>query len=71
MAHFYQNIGNRIKGARKKRGYTRRHLAAAINMEEDKFKALEEGRIRIFTDQIARLADVLKVTTDYLIYGNK
>lgn len=71
MAHFYQEVGKRIEQLRKEKGYSQGKLAALVYMRMDVLIALEDGRMRIFVDQISKLAEVLGVTTDYLIYGNE
>lgn len=70
MAHFYQEIGQRIEQLRKSKGYSQEELATLVHMEKDMLVAFEDGRMRIFTDHISKISEVLEVTTDYLIYGN-
>lgn len=70
MAHFYQEIGQRIEQLRKNKGYSQEELATLVHMEKDMLVAFEDGRMRIFTDHISKISEVLEVTTDYLIYGN-
>lgn len=67
--HFYQEVGKRIERMRKEKGYSREKLAELVYIKIDVLIAFENGRMRIFIDQISKLADVLGVTTDYLIYG--
>lgn len=71
MAHFYQEIGKRIGELRQEKGYSQGELAALINLDKDVLVAFESGRKRIFADHISKLAEVLGVTTDYLIYGTR
>lgn len=71
MEYFYQGIGKRIRQSREAKEYTQEELAAFIDLDKNVLIAFEEGRMRIFIDYISKLAEVLGVTTDYLIYGNK
>ena len=71
MEYFYQGIGKRIRRSREAEEYTQEELATFIDLDKDMLIAFEEGRKRIFIDYLSKLAEVLEVTTDYLIYGNK
>lgn len=71
MEYFYRGIGKRIRQSREAKEYTQEELAAFIDLDKDMLIAFEEGRKRIFIDYLSKLAEVLGVTTDYLIYGNK
>ncbi len=70
MAHFYQEIGKRIRQLRREKGFSQGELADLVHMEKDMLMAFEDGKMRIFADHISKLSEVLGVTTDYLIYGN-
>jgi len=66
-----QNIGNRIRSLREKHGLTRSQLAKALGLT---FQAIfnweEAGRVpRV--DTLTRLAEVLGVSTHYLMTGKE
>ena len=69
MSHFYKRIGERIKNHRLQKGYTIEELAVLIDVDDVMIEKIEQGRQRIFVDNISKLAMIFGVTTDYLIYG--
>lgn len=71
MAHFYKEIGKRIKKLREDKGYTCQELAVLLDEDASMIEQLEQGRKRIFVDHISKIAEIFDVTVDYLIYGDK
>ena len=51
------------------KGYTIEELAVLIDVDDVMIEKIEQGRQRIFVDNISKLAMIFGVTTDYLIYG--
>ena len=62
-----QQIGNRIKEIRLKRGMSQLELAKNAGTHQSNLSGWERGRRDIFAWTLARLAVALNVSTDYLL----
>lgn len=62
-------IGNRIRQIRKECGYTQEQLAEYAEISVDFLGLIETGRSSMKIKNLANIASVLNVTTDYLIFG--
>ena len=63
------DIGNRIRQLRKECGYTQEQLAEYAEISVDFLGLIETGRSSMKVQNLAKIASILNVTTDYLIYG--
>lgn len=64
-------IGERIDIALKKRGMTQRELAAAVGTTEVSMTRYISGKRTPKGSVIAKIAEVLEVSTDYLLMGDE
>lgn len=69
MAHFERAIGKRIRALREERGYSSKELAVMLDIDVEMMIQLEQGRMRLFADNVSKLAIIFDVSTDYIIYG--
>lgn len=69
MAHFEKEIGKRIRRLRLERGYSCEELAVMLDIDVEMMNLLEQGKMRLFVDNVSKLAIIFDVTTDYIIYG--
>ncbi len=60
-------IGERIREVRKERGWSQADLGKKIGTDSQYVSRYETGRITPSVDALVRLADVLEVSTDYLV----
>lgn len=63
------DIGNRIRQLRSEYGYTQEQLAEYAEISVDFVGLIETGRSSMSIKKLAKIASVLNVTTDYLIFG--
>lgn len=69
MESYKNTIGNRISALRAKRGLTQKELAAKVTVSRELVNLWENDMRQIKGDDIARLADALETTCDYLLRG--
>ena len=60
-------LGERIREVRKERGWSQADLGKRIGTDSQYVSRYETGRITPSVDALIRLADVLEVSTDYLV----
>ena len=60
-------LGERIRRARKERGWSQAELAEQINSDARQISRYEKGHITPSTEVIVKIAEVLEVSTDYLL----
>ena len=60
-------IGKRIARLRKEKGFTQKELAEKIGINRSLMCDYEIGRIRIYSEMIARIAIALNVSTDNIL----
>lgn len=65
------NIGNRIKKLRKYRNLTQQQLAAQVNVSSQVVSNWEREYSNPDHDDISRLAKVLEVSADYILFGEQ
>ena len=65
-----QDIGARIRASREDQGWTQDQLAAAVGVSRSAVAQWETGRTGQITGNLSRIADVLEVNVEYLMYGN-
>ena len=66
-----ETIGDRIKLARKKCGYTQETLAKALYFSDKAISSWENNRTKPDIKSLCVLSETLNTTIDYLLYGNK
>ena len=64
-------IGQRIREMRKQQGLTQEQLATEIYISESYMTLIEQGKRSMSINILAKIANRLGVTTDYLINGNE
>ena len=65
----WKGFGSRTKYSREKIGMTKERFAEAINRSENYVSELEKGRTSASVHTLHQIATTLKVSTDYLLYG--
>ena len=60
-------LGKRLNIARKKKGYTAQQMADMLDITISAYRFYENGKARPTLDKLVRIADILEVTTDYLL----
>jgi len=63
------DIGARIKAAREDQGWTQDQLADAVGVSRSAVAQWETGRAGQVTTNLTRLASILGVGVEYLMYG--
>ena len=66
-----ETIGDRIKLARKKCGYTQETLAKTLYFSDKAISSWENNRTKPDIKSLCVLSETLNTTIDYLLYGNK
>lgn len=61
-------LGEKIKGLRKKKGWSQADLAGRVEVHDTHISRLETGRYTPSLDLLKRLAEVFEVSTDYLLF---
>ncbi|MGG3665202.1 helix-turn-helix domain-containing protein [Bacillus gobiensis] len=62
-------IGERIIKLREGKGWSQRELARRVNLNFAVMNRIEKGTRPLQDDEIIKIADVLEVSTDYLLRG--
>jgi transcriptional regulator with XRE-family HTH domain len=65
-----QDIGTRIRAARRDRGLTQDELADQVGVSRSAVAQWETGRTGQVTGNLSRIAGVLEVNVEYLMNGN-
>lgn len=65
-----QDIGARIRAARRERGMTQDELSERVGVSRSAVAQWETGRAGQVTGNLSRIADVLEVNVEYLMYGD-
>jgi len=63
-------IGIRIRDVRRERGWTQDQLANSVGVSRSAVAQWETGRAGQVTTNLTRIADVLEVGVEYLMYGD-
>jgi transcriptional regulator with XRE-family HTH domain len=64
------DIGARIRLGRIERGLTQDELASGVGVSRSAVAQWETGRTGQITGNLARIAEALEVSVEYLMYGN-
>lgn len=65
------SIGRRIRETRLERGWTQDQLAQAVDVSRSAVAQWETGRAGQVTGNLTRIAEVLEVGVEYLMYGGE
>jgi transcriptional regulator with XRE-family HTH domain len=65
-----QDIGSRIRATRAERGITQDELATAVGVSRSAVAQWETGRTGQITGNLSKIAAVLEVGVEYLVYGD-
>jgi transcriptional regulator with XRE-family HTH domain len=65
-----QDMGTRIRTARRERGLTQDELADRVGVSRSAVAQWETGRTGQVTGNLSRIAGVLEVNVEYLMYGD-
>ena len=57
----------RLNSTRKERGITAQHMADLLNMELRSYRKYESGDRTPSLETLVKIADILEVSTDYLL----
>lgn len=60
-------VHKNLKAIRKKHGVTQKELAAVLDFDTSNYSRLENGKMRIYIDQIAKIATYLNEDITYFI----
>ena len=64
-------MGSRIREVRRERGWTQDQLANAVGVSRSAVAQWETGRAGQVTTHLTRIAEVLEVGVEYLMYGDE
>ena len=64
-----ESIGSRVKMSRKKAGLTQIQLAEKAFISESYLAMIELNKRNPSTDVVCRIAEILNVSVDYLLFG--
>ena len=70
MAIDYEALGQRIKDARRQKGYTQEQLAAVVGMSQQHIGNIETAANKLSLQALVDIAEVLDVTADALLYDS-
>ena len=65
-----QDIGTRVRTVRRERGLTQDELAVQVGVTRSAVAQWETGRTGQVTGNLSRIAGVLEVNVEYLMYGD-
>jgi transcriptional regulator with XRE-family HTH domain len=65
-----QDIGTRIRAARRERGLTQDELADQVGVSRSAVAQWETGRTGQVTGNLSRIAGVLEVNVEFLMFGD-
>ncbi|MDG0946662.1 helix-turn-helix domain-containing protein [Bacillus paranthracis] len=61
------NLGERLKACREKSGYTQTYITEKLEIHRGSLSSYESGRRKPDYDTLSKLADIYKVSVDYLL----
>ena len=65
-----KTIGERIKTARKTKGYKAIDFADTIGIGKDQLSRIENGKVPCKTEYLFVISQLLDISVDYLMFGN-
>jgi transcriptional regulator with XRE-family HTH domain len=63
-------MGSRIREVRRERGWTQDQLASAVGVSRSAVAQWETGRAGQVTTNLTRIAEVLEIGVEFLMYGD-
>ncbi len=60
-------LGKRLSETRKEKGFSAQQMADMLDITIGAYRFYENGKARPTLDKLVRIADILEVTTDYLL----
>lgn len=69
MEKMLKDIGQRIVVRRKELGYTQEQIAEMMDVSVQMVSNLERGNKAIRIDNLIKLSEILRVSTDYILTG--
>lgn len=66
----YDKIGERIKVARHKKGYTQENLSAITGISQPHIGHIESGKTKVGLPTLLKIANALDTTLDALVYDS-
>lgn len=70
MSIDYKKIGQRVKSARKEKGYTQEELASRIGISIPHMSHIETADSKVGLQTLVKVANALGITTNDLLYDN-
>lgn len=70
MEDYKQEIGIRLKQARKSRNITQEQISEALGISQKHYSEVERGITGLSVGHFIQLSDVLSISLDYLLKGN-
>ena len=67
----WKGFGSRVRKCREQVGLTLEKFAEEVNRSENFISELEKGRLGCSIHTLYKISKVLKVSTDYLLYGDQ
>lgn len=65
--NFYKKLGQRIREARNRSGFTQQELAAKVELTRTSVTNIELGRQKLLVHALVEIADALRITPDQLL----
>ena len=66
----YYKVGERIKAARRKKGYTQENLAAITGISQPHIGHIESGKTKVGLPTLLKIANALDATLDEFVYDS-
>lgn len=60
-----------LKQIRKSRGYTQQEVAERVGISQNNYSYWENGKVKIDSESLKKLAEIFNVSVDYLIAGDE
>ena len=67
----YTKIGEKIKNARKEKGFTQEQLAELMDLSVTHISAIETARSSFSVSTLVKIAALLEVSTDWLLFDRR
>ncbi len=71
MDKMLKDMGQRIVARRKELGYTQEQIAEMMDVSIQMISNLERGNKAIRIDNLVKLSEILRVSTDYILTGKR
>jgi len=64
-------VGERIKRYREGKNFTQEYIAGKLNISQNTYSKIESGGIKLTTDRLKNIAEILQVPVEELLNGEK